>query len=113
MGNICSTADECKEDEYGKCIREHREKNPQLHSLKSGWEPDSLSGPDFERWKGGTYKYPNDIDESLKYTDNEFPPTYDSLIKQENMPYYDAGYTQKFRTFSWRRVTAINELNDP
>ena len=50
MGNICSTADECKEDEYGKCIREHREKNPQLHSLKVGWEPDANSGPDFERW---------------------------------------------------------------
>ena len=91
MGNICSTAE--KEDEYAKCIREHREKIPELHSIaKSGWEPDALSGPEYDRFNGGSYKYPGDIDEKLKFIDNEFPANFNSLIKQENMPYDDAGY---------------------
>jgi hypothetical protein len=91
MGNICSTAE--KEDEYCKCIREHREKNPELHSIvKVGWEPDALSGPEYDRWNGGSYKYPNDIAENLKFTDREFPANFNSLIAQENIPYDEDGY---------------------
>jgi hypothetical protein len=41
-----------------------------LHEIvKKGWEPDALSGPEYERFNGGSYKYPGDIAENLKFTD--------------------------------------------
>jgi hypothetical protein len=35
-----------------------------------GWSPDALSGPEVEKFNGGSFKYPGDIDEKLKYTDS-------------------------------------------
>ena len=46
-----------------------------------------MSGPQRQRYQGGSYKYKADIDESLKYTDKEFPADFSSLIKEENIPY--------------------------
>ena len=51
----------------------------------SGWSPDSLSGPDVEAYNGGSYRFKNDIAENLKYTDKEFPASYDSLIARQNI----------------------------
>jgi hypothetical protein len=82
MGNICCS-DQEEESEYARCIREHREANPELQTLarSSDWEPSAMSGPERERYYDGNFRYKNDIDERLKFTDKEFPPDFSSLIK--------------------------------
>ncbi len=70
-----------------------------------------MSGPKREKYQGGSYKFKADIDEKLKYTDNEFPAEFSSLIKEENIPYAPE-YVDAFRKLVWKRVTDISELND-
>lgn len=70
-----------------------------------------MSGPQRKKYDGGSFKFKGDIDDKLKYTDNEFPTNFSSLIKEENIPYAPE-YVDAFRKLKWERVTKISELND-
>ena len=110
MGNICGKQEE---SEYARTIKKHRQENPELNNVlkSSDWAPDAMSGPQREKYQGGSFKYKDDIDEKLKYTDKEFPADISSLLKEENKPYAPE-YVDVFSRLKWKRATQINELND-